>query len=200
MLKLLWVLIVYGPPKWRDWNSGSLWLTLINIYDYRRKLNKANSVILNSLQSWLAGLTTKSGARSEGVVGTTPLRFSLVLWSTFPAAWDLPRWYLSMTGTAALTFMACFLCLCDVVSEGMFASFKRGGLCPKILALQPCVIALLSVSRLCIYHSLNLCMVWWPEFFHLGAECWRGSISACVGESRGWFNFCMLMTVYWMDG
>lgn len=160
-----------------DWNAASLWLSLINIYDCRRKLNKASGVILNSLWSQLAGLRTNSEARSEGVMGTVWFQFSSFPHPFFYAAWDLQPWQLRMLQwlTASLTFFSRFLYLCDWISEGRFSFLSffffgvcvGAGLCPKVLVLEPSIIALLSVAMLCICHLLILYEVGWFEFFHL---------------------------------
>lgn len=154
--------------KGKDWNAGSLWFSLINIYDCRRKLNKANSVILNSLWPRLAELTANAEARSESAVGMAWFQSSPFPQSIFYAAWDLHYWHLGMIQrlTVSLIFFACFLCLCDWLCEGRFFWFWQGVLCPKMLALKPSIIAPLGISWVCIYHFLILCMVWRFECFH----------------------------------
>lgn len=98
------------------------------------------------------------------------------------------------------TYLLCtFSCLCDWLSKGRFSCLVGEGLCPKTLALEPSIIVVLGISRVCICHLLSLFMGWWFEFFHLGTESWLDSISASDGESGNWFNLCMLINVYWED-
>lgn len=153
--------------KSMDWNAASLWLSLINIYDCRRKLNKANGVILNSLWSQLAGLRTNSEARSKSVVGMVWFQFS-----SFPH----PCFMLHETSNPDISecysdwllhlpFLPhCFLDFCDWISEGRFSFLSffffwcggDAGLCPKMLVLEPSIITLLSVAMVCICHLLIL--------------------------------------------
>lgn len=151
----------------RKWNTASLWLRLINIYDCRRKLNKGNGVILNSQWSWLARLTTNSES----------WKWRLTVWFqfSFPHPLSLccmrPSILASQNAivTASLIYFRHFLFLCDWLSEGRYLFWKRHGLCSKMLALESSIIVLLGVSRVCICHLMILCMIWWFEFFHFGS-------------------------------
>lgn len=158
-----------------DWNTASLWLSLINIYDCRRKLNKVNGVILSSLWSRLAGLTTNSEARKKWeCCGDGWCGFSFLHFPIHFLCYVRPLMLTSQHAmvTASLIFYLRFLFLWDWLSEGRFSFLRGRGLCPKTLALEPSVIALLGVSMVYICYLLILCMAQsFQFFFHLGS--WR---------------------------
>lgn len=156
----------------RKWNAASLWLSLINIYDCRRKLNNGNRVILNSQWSWLTGLTTNS--ESENWESCEDWQCGFTIHFPIHFLWCMRPLILASQNaivTTSLTYFTHFLFLCDWLSEGRFLFWRRHGLCPKILALESSIISLLSVSRvhyLPLTDSLHDLIIW--VFFILGAK------------------------------
>jgi hypothetical protein len=155
--------------KWKDWNASFMWFHLINIYDCRRKLNKANGVILNSLWSWSAGLTTNSEARGASALGMCDFSFLHFPLSFFMLSETSNADILECDSNSShLSLSAYFLCICDWMSEG------RSKQLPKDVNFGTLYkIVILGVSRVCVCHVLILCRVWWHGLSLLATESWQ---------------------------
>lgn len=151
--------------KWKDWNAGSMWLHLINIYDCRRKLNKANGVILNSLWSWLAGLTTNSEARNASTLWACVASVFI-----FYAEWCL-QYHLGTLWWSFSLVMHVSLSLWLVVwrksfffwgwrDRGMHKDVSFGSIYNFSGMFLGCISAIYWL----------FCVVWWFEFFHFGSR------------------------------
>lgn len=114
--------------KWKDRNAGALWFSLINIYDCRRKLNKANGVILNSLWSWLAELTTDSEARTRDLWEWCDFSFLHVTDPCSLLCETSNRESQNVTVIVSTYLLCTFSCLCDWLSKRIFFLFGGGAI------------------------------------------------------------------------